>query len=1325
MAESKVNKEDVKAAQSLRAEKERILAIEKQIADLRKSLSGYSNEELQNNRQAISLTESIGKLYEAREQSIEKIRKGREQLRNLDNDEIKNSTLRERYIQNQIRSGERLISQAQERRSLSIEEFNTLNDIADSYAEIEDKAETLLNNTKLRQDQQESLNASIALAKGLQDKISEAIKNGTENSKEFARAGEMGMTAVNGIVEMEETLQAAQEAALKGEFQKINLRRQESRLRELNFMIEENTLGLSEDQLEELMSVRDALSSSIDKARELNGAYEEISESVKKTQEAGKLGGELLGKAFDSVKSTISNIPGGDMLLKAFKFDDIQSKIQEKVGGSFTNFFEKFKGQSDTAMGEMEGGIEGVAGEIGGLTSGGAAGMQSLGGAASGAMNAASMGANMFGASLAAATAGITLIIAGVMKLVEMFNAADKEVSQMGKDLGIPKKEAIGVYNAAADAANEMGLVGIHAEHIGKGLQTVSENLGGIDLSKQFAAGNKHVQQMAKDAAVLTEKFGMSGEEVAGMQSNATLLGMSVGQASAFSATMGKGIMTAKQSMKLLAEIPPSIVSSMKKMPEAMIKTAQHAKMLGMNMKQIADIGRKSLDIESSLEAQFEAQALTGKAINLDKMRAAALAGDQETVMKELLAQTGSLAEFEKMNVIQKEAMAKAMGMEVDQMAEMLAKQEELNLLGLDQKGMEELHKKNAEEVLAMKRSGNSEDDKAYNAALEKIAAENESASLQENMESMMKRIQQLAVKIVTPILDMVDGFMGGKEAAGGLTDTLGVVFDILGGILSVAITPIKAAFNVISELLGPIFDSLNGIGGETEGISKYLEYVKNVWDAIFGLLGPIAKFIGDNIGSTIGLIVNQVKSVFSIFEGIGKILTGDLQGGLEQIGAGIKDFFMGPIEFVQGLFENFVGLFEGIGAKIKNVVKSLLPNWALKLLGLGGEEPEAAAAETKEAGTPDATAKVAEGGEVAQAAEGGKIDSGGIVLVGEKGPELVQLPTGATVSSTGAGDQAGGILKALGLGGGGGGEATKEGEEGAGPMDQILMYLQAITDFFSSVAAPGFEAMASAGEVLKGLGEFFGVGEKKEGEGGEGEEKSPLEQLVEYAQQSATALTEFVYGKTNEDGEKEKGPLEQLVEHAQKTAEALTEFVYGKEVENEDGTKEKQASLFEQLLDEAIRTTDAVEKLVSITEAVYGVKAVEKEVPKETSSFIDALMNPFMGGEQVETDAEGGERTQVDNKNQIEVERDFSAMPMSPGFGFGLPPLVEPQSNANGGMEQKLGEAVALLSQIVSAMAGPAVIKFGDKTVEEISGLLKLKNSYQVKVDNTYGRIV
>ena len=102
---------------------------------------------------------------------------------------------------------------------------------------------------------------------------------------------------------------------------------------------------------------------------------------------------------------------------------------------------------------------------------------------------------------------------------------------------------------------------------------------------------------------------------------------------------------------------------------EALVKGAAAARRLGMDIKELDSIANSLLDFESSIGNELEAQLLTGKNINMAKARELALTNDLEGLGQELFKNSASLAEFGKMNRIQQEAQAKALGMTRDQLA--------------------------------------------------------------------------------------------------------------------------------------------------------------------------------------------------------------------------------------------------------------------------------------------------------------------------------------------------------------------------------------------------------------------------------------------------------------------------------------------------------------------------------------------------------------------------------------------------------------------------------------------------------------------------------
>ncbi len=89
---------------------------------------------------------------------------------------------------------------------------------------------------------------------------------------------------------------------------------------------------------------------------------------------------------------------------------------------------------------------------------------------------------------------------------------------------------------------------------------------------------------------------------------------------------------------------------------------------MGMEMQTASKIADGLLDFESSINAQNEASVLLGKEINLDKARELALNNDIEGMSKEILKNVGSSAEFGKMNRLEQDALAKSVGMTVEEL---------------------------------------------------------------------------------------------------------------------------------------------------------------------------------------------------------------------------------------------------------------------------------------------------------------------------------------------------------------------------------------------------------------------------------------------------------------------------------------------------------------------------------------------------------------------------------------------------------------------------------------------------------------------------------
>jgi hypothetical protein len=116
----------------------------------------------------------------------------------------------------------------------------------------------------------------------------------------------------------------------------------------------------------------------------------------------------------------------------------------------------------------------------------------------------------------------------------------------------------------------------------------------------------------------------------------------------------------------------------------ALVKAVAQSRALGVNMEKARNMARSLLNFEDSIAAEMEAELMTGKELNLEEARALALKGDNIGAAKLIAEQVGGAAEFMSMNVLQQEALAKAAGLGVDEMTDMLSGQQDMKKSGAD-----------------------------------------------------------------------------------------------------------------------------------------------------------------------------------------------------------------------------------------------------------------------------------------------------------------------------------------------------------------------------------------------------------------------------------------------------------------------------------------------------------------------------------------------------------------------------------------------------------------------------------------------------------------
>jgi hypothetical protein len=280
--------------------------------------------------------------------------------------------------------------------------------------------------------------------------------------------------------------------------------------------------------------------------------------------------------------------------------------------------------------------------------------------------------------------------LVAIEMFVQALGQADKETTQLQKSMALTKSEAVGFRMGLTEAANQSGNINITATKL---LKTYS------DLNTQFGFITNFAAETLVTTAKLTEVVGVTSQSAGNLAAASELTGTSFESnykdvlATSYQLQMQSGVqMDLKDILEKTGKITGTVRANLGANPSLMAAAVTQAKLFGASLEQVAAAGKSMLEFESSITAELEAELLLGRDINLERARAAALAGDQVTLAQELQKEAGTFSDFTKMNVIQQEALAKAMGMTSDQLADILFQQEvqgktaqELRALGKDE----------------------------------------------------------------------------------------------------------------------------------------------------------------------------------------------------------------------------------------------------------------------------------------------------------------------------------------------------------------------------------------------------------------------------------------------------------------------------------------------------------------------------------------------------------------------------------------------------------------------------------------------------------------
>ena len=375
--------------------------------------------------------------------------------------------------------------------------------------------------------------------------------------------------------------------------------------------------------------------------------------------------------------------------------------------------------------------------------------------------------------------------------IFDAVTAVDKQSGELAKNLNISITDAAALSSELSLAANKSGELSITTKGLGEALMAANGELGIFNTT-------------IDDNLILFQKLhktsGLTYEQLSGIKSITDATGGNLetntkellAQARLTGQRFGVAL-NEKDVLKNISQVSKATTLSLGMSAKELANAVSTAKALGMELSSVEGIADSILNFESSIEKELEAELLLGRDINLEKARQAALNNDLATVAEEIAKQAGSAADFGKMNRLQQEALAGAVGMSREELAKSLFVQEQIgNLTGEEF----ELRKKQIEEL-----EGKGLSQKQIAAELGKQSLEDlkNQNSVQENLNKSIAKAKELFVTIAAPLMQLVTP----------IVELLVPAIELI----SFLLTPISATFKGIADIITAIVDPSKSLG--------------------------------------------------------------------------------------------------------------------------------------------------------------------------------------------------------------------------------------------------------------------------------------------------------------------------------------------------------------------------------------------------------------------------------------------------------------------------------------------------------------------------------
>ncbi len=553
--------------------------------------------------------------------------------------------------------------------------------------------------------------------------------------------------------------------------------------------------------------------------------------------------------------------------------------------------------------------------------------------------------AKNLGGNLLKSLGPLSLIVIAVDQLIDAFKLVDSAAGDTAKELGVSYSSALGLVNSMTDVATASNDIMLNTGNLVKSQGTLNSMFG---TAVQFSG------QMVEEFTSVQERLGLSAETMEtftkmglvngkSLKTNLDVVNKTV---LAYNAQNKTGF-SFKQIQESIGKTSKAISLTLGNNPEKLTKAVLEAKKLGIELNDLNKTADSLLNFEDSISSELEAELLTGRELNLERARAAALTGDSVKLGEEvnrLVKEAGP--DFQK-NVLAQEAVAKTLGISKEELADMVTQQKALE--SVKSAGFRSVEAAQ-EEYNRLVKEGASQAELDAKFKDKALQSQLQSVSQQQRMEAIVTRLKEVFVSLIEPLMPVLDVIQDIFEGiVKPLMQVVGPLVKELSSGLLEAFSPIKEIFTSLKGLMEDIF-------GKSTDMSK-------VFSGIGKVLGTLLTVVFVPLKAAISFVVQGIKSAIDIVGGFVDIFQGNFGEGLAKIAKGVIGFILRPFQFLVDIVQGT------LNAVIKGINKIL---------------PEGSEINTLDINLADTVTGLL------PMAKGGIVTGPTKALVGEAGPEAV-----------------------------------------------------------------------------------------------------------------------------------------------------------------------------------------------------------------------------------------------------------------------------------------------------------------------------------------------